>query len=189
MPLSPGAPRRPFHARRIFCEGFLRDDGLWDIEGHILDTKPYAYEESHRGRMEPGRPVHEMRIRVTLDHTLEIKAIEAVTDAGPFPVCHDVGASFGRLVGLRIGPGWRRRLRELLGGPEGCTHLVELLHPIATVAFQTIFSKQAPEPKEGPPEQSPKRRRPYFIDGCRAWAADGPVVRDLFPQFYRGERD
>jgi len=33
------------------------------------------------------------------------------------------------------------------------------------------------------PDQSPKK--PYFIDGCKAWASDSPVVQRLFPMHYR----
>ena len=28
-------------------------------------------------------------------------------------------------------------------------------------------------------------KKPYFIDGCRAWASDGEVVKRLFPLHYR----
>ena len=30
-----------------------------------------------------------------------------------------------------------------------------------------------------------ERKKPYFIDGCKAWAADGPVVERLFPLPFR----
>ena len=50
--------------------------------------------------------------------------------------------------------------------------------PVATVAFQTMgnWPKEGDAPADGNPES-----RPYFIDGCKAWAADGPVVERLFP--------
>ena len=39
MPLSPAPPRQPVHDRRVRCQGYRRADGLWDIEGHLTDTK------------------------------------------------------------------------------------------------------------------------------------------------------
>ena len=42
MPLSQPAPRKLMHNRVIECRGYEREDGLWDIEGHLVDTKPYA---------------------------------------------------------------------------------------------------------------------------------------------------
>ncbi len=37
MPLSPPIGRQHLHTRRVVCQGFFRDDGLWDIEGRITD--------------------------------------------------------------------------------------------------------------------------------------------------------
>ena len=42
MPLSAPAPRHFMHNRAIECRGYQREDGLWDIEGHLVDTKTYA---------------------------------------------------------------------------------------------------------------------------------------------------
>jgi hypothetical protein len=68
---------------------------------------------------------------------------------------------------------------EAVGRTKGCTHITELLMPMATVAFQTMASWKAG------PETDPAKK-PHFIDGCKAWAADGPVVKRLFPLHYRG---
>lgn len=32
---------------------------------------------------------------------------------------------------------------------------------------------------------SSETEKPAFIDGCKAWASDGPVVKRLFPLHYR----
>ena len=63
MPLSPPQPREHMHTRDITCTGYRRADGLWDIEGHLTDTKTYAFTNDERGEVPPGVPVHEMRIR------------------------------------------------------------------------------------------------------------------------------
>ena len=44
MPLSEPAARQAIHNRHVHCAGFQREDGLWDIEGHIKDTKAYSFE-------------------------------------------------------------------------------------------------------------------------------------------------
>jgi hypothetical protein len=31
-----------------------------------------------------------------------------------------------------------------------------------------------------------RRRKPYVIDTCHAWAADGPVAKRWAPDFYTG---
>ena len=40
MPLPPPAPRDLKHTRTIVCQGYEREDGLWDIEARLTDTKP-----------------------------------------------------------------------------------------------------------------------------------------------------
>jgi hypothetical protein len=185
MPLSESAPRELVHTRRIECGGYRRADGLWDIEGHMMDVKSAAFRNDWRGEIAPGTPLHEMWIRVTLDDRLTILEIEAVTDHSPYRICPDITPNFQRLKGLRIGPGLHARIRELVGGTEGCTHLVELMGPIATTAFQTMAgSRRLSERKPADPLRP--RRRPPLIDTCHAYAGDGDIVRRDYPEFYTG---
>ena len=122
--------------------GYLREDGLWEIEGHIVDTKTYSFHNSYRGVVETGEPVHDMWLRLTIDDSMRIREVEAVTDHGPFRTCPAITANFKRLEGLTIGPGFRRAVRERVGGLQGCTHLVELVGPVATTAFQTMTARR-----------------------------------------------
>lgn len=190
MPLSQSKPRQHIHTRRIECRGFLRADGLWDIEGHLTDVKTYGFESEWRGLVKPGEPVHEMGLRVTVDDALIIREIEAVTDRSPFPVCPAITPNFQRLLGLSIRAGFLSKLRELLGGVEGCTHLVELMGPIATTAFQTIYPYRHRLTRETNAKPSPKPAKavepPRLIGTCHALRSDGEVVKRLWPEFYTG---
>jgi hypothetical protein len=196
MPLSPPVGRQHLHTRRVTCQGFFREDGLWDIEGRITDEKSYEHANEWRGPLKPGDFVHDMSIRLTLDDRFTIVAVEAVTDKSPYRICGDVAPDFKKLIGLRIGGGFHREVRARLGGVHGCTHIVELLGPVATTAFQTVSSGKAREldrahrAKNDRARQvaapSKPRRKPYVIDACHAWAADGPVVKRWAPDFYTG---
>jgi hypothetical protein len=211
MPLPAPAPREHLHTRTVTCQGFLRQDGLWDIEGRIVDVKTYAFENDWRGRVDSGTPVHEMWIRLTIDDRMEIKNVAAATDHSPFQICPDILPNFQRLVGLKIGHGFTREVRAQLGGPQGCTHIVEMLQQVATVAFQTTVSERAralrkqqkaatprPAPAEvtadpGQAADSPKapdkpRRPPIVVDTCHAWKSDGPLVQRYMPDFFSGPK-
>ena len=83
MPLSEPAAREPLHTRAIEMRGYIRDDGLWDIEGHLTDRKSYGYDGGFRGWVEPETPVHDMWLRLTVDDDLVIRACEAATDHHP----------------------------------------------------------------------------------------------------------
>ena len=198
MPLSPPIGRQHLHTRRVVCQGFFRDDGLWDIEGRITDEKTYEHANEWRGPLKPGDFVHDMSIRLTIDHTFTIVDAEAVTDKSPYSMCGDIAPAFRKLIGLRIGGGFHRAVRERLGGVHGCTHIVELLGPVATTAFQTVSSKKARDlnrehrEKTGtlPPKDTsaaPKpRRKPYMLDTCHTWASDSEVTKRWVPHFYTG---
>ena len=185
MSLPTAAPRRHLHTRTITCEGFARDDGLWDIEARMVDTKTYPMDEPYRGHRPAGAHVHEMELRLTLDARMTVVDIAVSTAHAPYDQCFSVEPAYKRLIGAQVGGGWRKSVQAAVGGTEGCTHLRELLMPAATVAFQTMGSWPT-ESKDGAPARTaPDGKRPRFIDGCKAWAADGPVVKRLYPLHYQ----
>ncbi len=171
MSLTDPAPRHPIHRRQVTCQGFQRDDGLWDIEGHLVDTKTYDFTNRERGTIAAGAPIHEMVVRVTVDDDLMVHRVEAVTLHSPFSVCGDIAPSFAALAGLSLTNGFLREVRARFGGVKGCTHIVELMAPIATTAYQTVAPLRHLKTREG---------RDNLVDSCHALAADGPVLAREF---------
>ena len=178
MPLSAPAPRAPIHNRTIVCDGYRREDGLWDVEGRLLDTKSYFFNNPWRGGVNPGDPVHEMLARLTVNDSFEVVAVECSSENTPFAACGDIVVNFQRLVGEKVGPGWSRRVKALVGGVEGCAHHVELLCLLATVAFQTVgplLSKKNPGTVA---DTNPK----FVVNSCHIWREDGDMVHNYFPE-------
>ena len=195
MPLPDPEARTRLHERRLSIDGYEREDGLFDIEGHLTDAKTYDFDSQWRGKVAAGVPVHEMWLRLTIDETLTIRAVAAETDYGPFPPCYDIAPNFQRLEGLRIGPGWMGKVRAKVGGTEGCTHINEMLAQIATTAFQTMVRhweaqhrKREAEAEANGGDIKPGRRPP-MIGTCHALAADGLVVEKMWPEFFTGAND
>ena len=104
MPLSAAKPREQFHNRTLDIKGYRRQDGLWDIEGHLCDVKPAAVDRAEPGRA-AGEPIHEMWLRLTIDERLMIHEAEAFTERSPYRICPDAAPNFARLAGIRIGAG------------------------------------------------------------------------------------
>ncbi len=185
MPLSSPASRKLMHTRAIECTGYEREDGLWDIEAHLVDTKTYAHTRRQGGReRDPGQPVHDMWIRITIDLDLKIHDVEAKTDEGPYPVCGDIAPNFKALAGITIGAGWRKSIAERVGGVKGCTHLGELLGPLGTTAFQATGRARAAR-SAGKPATG---KKPYQLNSCHVYKDDAPAVLERWPQFYAGPR-
>ena len=187
MPLSTvDVDREPIHTRAIECRSFRRSDGLWDIEGHLTDVKAYPFSNEFRGEIKPGDPLHDMWIRLTVDREFIVQQIEVHTDSGPYEICPAILPNFQKLSGLKIGPGWNRRVQESLGGARGCAHLVDMLKPIATVAFHTVrFSDSAPA-DVAESKKLPEASRPP-VNTCHVWSSDGEMIRSEYPDFYTGE--
>src|SRR5512141_1961715 len=100
MSLSePKAKREPLHRRTIEIVGYKREDGLYDIEGRLLDRKDVEFPVGGQ-RKSPGEPVHEMWLRITVDRELRIVDAEAVTQAMPYlGLCDRITPDYSKLIG------------------------------------------------------------------------------------------
>lgn len=185
MPLSTATTRELAHTRVVTCLGYKRSDRLWDIEGRIVDTKPYRFPNKDRGgHIEAGEALHDMSIRLTVDIDLNVLDAEAVIDGSPYNYCKGVTSIAKNLIGLKIAPGWTAKSKVAMGQNLGCTHLTELLGPIATTAIQTISSeriKRSTQTKADSPSKS------NFFNTCYSLAANSPVVKEHWPEQYRSD--
>lgn len=180
MPLPPPhVERERSHQRTITFEGFRRVDGLWDIEGHLVDIKDHEFDLKEEVR-QPGEAVHDISVRITIDTQMNVVDIATSSDAVPFPgVCENV-PDYRKVVGLNLFRGFVKAVKNAFGGIHGCTHVSELLMSMPTAAFQT-FSGQVTHEERGAADQPP-----HHLDRCHALATDSEVVRRFYPRWYRG---
>ena len=178
MPLPvPDVERELTHTRLVRFEGFRRSDGLWDIEGHLLDTKSHDYA-LQTGVRRAGGPIHDMRLRLTVDAAYNVLDSIARSDAVPYPGgCEAYGDAYRALVGLNLLKGFRLRAMERLGGVRGCTHLTEMLAGFPTAAVQTFAGEQGEDRDDG--------GKPFQIDQCHALASGSETVRKHYPKWHR----
>ncbi|MHB1304851.1 MAG: DUF2889 domain-containing protein [Acidiphilium sp.] len=177
MPLSPASPRQLLHLRDIELRGYLRADGMVDIEARMRDTKTYGFANADRGRIEAGEALHGMALRLTIDQGMTVRAAEAAMDHTPYAICPGVAPNYARLEGLTIGRGFLKGAMERLGGIQGCTHLRELLQQVATVAVQTVYSIRAHAAGRAGDEAEERRDVPKsLLNSCHAYDENGPVV-------------
>ncbi len=187
MPLSPPGPREFTTRRTITCEGYVRADGLMDIEGHLVDVRAYDMSNDWRGFLKAGDPAHDMWVRLTVDDDLSIINAESCTDGAPFVSCGEVKSHTQRLVGMKITAGFKKEMRARIGHTEGCTHIVTLVDTLVGVAVHTLAGKRRGGSSEevlatfGARDPS----RPALVDSCYSYAADGPVVERLYPMHFR----
>lgn len=183
MALPPAvASRKRIHTRSIAIEGWKRDDQLWDIEARLTDVKDHDYPLASGVRPQ-GEPVHDMRVRLTINREFDIVAAVAVSDAVPYPDgCEKIAPDYARLVGLNLARGYRKAVGEMFEGVRGCSHLTELLLGLPAAAIQTFASEMRDTEGHDP------LTKPFQLDRCHALDTTSETVRRYYPRWYRGQK-
>lgn len=176
--MSDKVGRQLSHCRRIECVGYRRDDGLWDIEAKLEDAKGFRTQTIDRDDIPLNDYLHEMTMVLVIDQAMKIHEVQVDMTKTPYRLCKEIESAYQQLVGLTIGPGWHQKTRALFAGVSGCTHLYELLTPIATTAFQVVVDdcyRHNPDQQMHPMLVAP-------INNCHGLADTGYVVEKLWPQ-------
>lgn len=157
------------------------------IRGAVRDQKPpgvYLDED-----LEP-LTLHHMQVDLTVAFpSMVIERAEVVFEAHPHTTCVDIVGAYQGLVGLSITRGFTHKVRELFGGPRGCTHTTALLLAMGPVATQCSWSMYANEARrEGRSfmasraEMTPEQREEAMrgnLNTCHVWADDGEMMAGI----------
>lgn len=178
MPLPvPTVARSLTHTRRLRFEAYKRADGLWDIEAHLTDVKPFDFQLSS-GVRPAGTPVHDMWIRLTINREFDIVDALALTEAMPYaPQCAEATPDYRKLIGLNLGRGFRKAVQHHFHDLAGCRHINEALWQFPTAAIQTMAGERVDNQDDG--------TKPFQLDRCRALDTHGEAVRRYYPKWYR----
>jgi len=184
VPLPLSDSREEVHIRQIDMRGYRRPDGLFEIDGRVNDRKTYLFKPVSGERLvQPGEFVHDMWVRLVIDLDMVVVDALAVSDSTPYKECVQAAPTLKKIIGARIQAGWSREVKKRLGGAASCTHLMELLIPMATAAYQTMGIAK--------PQRTDERDasgRPIKIDTCFAYARDSEVVARRWPEYHTGPR-
>ena len=95
----------------------------------------------------------------------------------PHEECAQTAVSLQKLQGMRIVPGFTSKVKQLLGGKQGCLHLTTLVLAMAPAILQGFwaFRNRHPEGRKISSELMDN----YLLDTCWVWRRDGPLVKRL----------
>ena len=180
--------RKLLHDRTYRVRAYFEDEGHMRIRGMVRDRKP-------AGLYMPGDDkalmVHHMVVDLVVAYpTLVIEAANVVIETHPHEGCPRIEQHYGNLVGLSIARGFTHKVRELFGGPRGCTHTTALLQAMAPVAIQSTWSMRATvapagegpgmsQPLAPPRRMTPEQRKEalrFNLNTCHVWAEDGEMM-------------
>lgn len=172
------------HTRRIDCRAYRRRDGLWEIEAVVEDEKAEAVHFRARPTVGAGEFMHRMTLAFLIDGDYAIRDVRARTIDAPWPACGETDDAYRRLIGLRIGPGFKRQVHDRVGGDRGCTHITDLLTQVGNTYMQAswpdrVARQSAVDPD---PRRWPDRGAVAFVGQCHAWRRDGDAVQREYPE-------
>lgn len=186
--------RRHVHTRNIRAEVYARDDGLWDIEAELTDTKTRDFQLA-TGMRVAGDPIHRMRLTITIDTRLNVIDARAEMLRVPYGGhCEAIEPDYGQLIGLNLMKNFRQQVRERLGGSDGCTHITELTNVLPTAAVQAfageVFRTRDASQDDAQDDTSggsadATEQKPWQLDKCHALKSDGPAVAEFYPRWHR----
>jgi hypothetical protein len=185
MQMLPPDPDHPLlHTRNYEVRAFRKADDTLVLRGAVHDEKP-------AGMYVPGddQPLtmHHMVVDLTVAFpSLEITEARVVFETHPHATCPTITEHYGKLVGLSIARGFTHKVRELFGGPRGCTHTTALLQAIAPVAVQCFWSMHALRSQQegsSPMQQGDSSDRSAMLqmnlNTCHVWAEDGVQMANV----------
>lgn len=184
------------HDREYRVRAFRLSDDRVLIRGAVRDQKP---PDLYIGVDPEPLTIHHMQIDVEVSYpTLEIISAKVLFESHPHEECVGIIEHYEKLVGLSISRGFTHRVRELFGGPRGCTHTTALLQAMAPVAVQCFFSLRAANVQRSGTRHTPTQEQRaemwrMNLNTCHVWAEDSDVVAGLrdgvsmgVPVFLRG---
>jgi hypothetical protein len=158
----------PESMQREKAVGFWFDGDVLRVRAHLRDT--------YTGPDRDDLVLHEYRVELAVDRTSML-----VTDGRAEPVhlpyseCFDAPANIGRLVGLRLGPGFTNEALDRLPGELGCTHLGSLVSDLSIASlFQGYIAVRAHEREHGRIPVIPADDRRTGI--CAGWRRGGALA-------------
>lgn len=182
-PLFPPDPDELcIHVRDYEVRAFRLSPDRMLMRGAVRDRKP-------PGLYIPGDPdqlvLHHMIVDMEVTFPeMVIDKVSVVFRSHPEPECPNIAPAFDQLVGVSVSRGFNRRLRDLVGGPLGCTHVLALLTAMGPVVVQCIWSMRAAAAADGSP--MPERHQMtdaeieesvrYNRNSCHVWADEGPAM-------------
>jgi hypothetical protein len=174
------------HTRGYDVKGYWRRDGMLSIRGSVCDELPARLYD-----IDDDDPLvmHHMVVELVVElPDLVITDVTVEFRSHPHQACPIVIDHYRHLVGLSIARGFTHKVRELFGGPRGCTHTTALLQAMAPVAMQCKLASRmmglrradntAPDTADAPLSSPDLRaaRAAGNRNTCHVWAEDGEHI-------------
>ena len=171
------------HTRDYDVRVYLLSENELLVRGAVSDMKPAGlYVVDDPNPLELHQMQLELRVAIP---KLVITEAKVVFETHPNSKCPLIAKDYEKLVGLSIARGFTRAIRDLFGGPNGCTHTNALIQAMAPAVVQAMWSVSIRKSRLSGGSvtlHNPEGRKERFsgtINTCHIWAEDGEHVGAL----------
>jgi hypothetical protein len=177
--LAPDPDLPLLHTRGYDVRSFRISENALLLRGSVVDRKPPGWFIPED--LEP-LDLHHIAVDLTLSFPeMVITAIDVQFEAFPQIYCDEIIPAYDALVGLSITRGFVKTVKEMFGGPRGCSHVGALLQAMAPVAIQSIWSMQVVNKQHDGRSATPMAATTAERIGpsrntCHVWADEGPLI-------------
>ena len=183
--LPPDDDLERLHTRNYEVRVYQRSPDQLLVRGAISDLKPaglYIADDP-----EPLE-IHQMQVEWIVQlPALEIIDASVVFETHPHESCPGIAVHYKKLIGLQVARGFTHKVRELFGGPRGCTHTTALLQAMAPAVVQSTWSVSVRQGQsDGSPvgeldsdDEAVRRRFELNVNTCHVWDENGEQMAEL----------
>lgn len=158
------------------------------VRGVVSDRKPPGlYVDTDPEPLE----MHQMQLELQVSlPDLTITRARVLFETHPHADCPKIADDYEKLVGLSIARGFNHKIRDLFGGPKGCTHTNALLQAMAPAVVQSTWSVSVRRSRAGKQllgvgnQAERDKRIAANTNTCHIWSENGEHIAAL----RRGDR-
>ena len=166
---------RKVHMRRLAISTYTVSPDAVIVEGTLTD-ECYVSRYYLTGEKRPPGYIHDLIVRMKVRGAgLVIEEIDVEMPTVPRAECHETIDTLKQLTGMVIASGFTQKVKEMIGGPKGCTHLASLVLAMAPAAVQGAWTAVAQTPVE--PGVYADRAMNFLTDTCWVWRKGGPYEK------------
>lgn len=180
---APPTGGRLIHTRNYEVRTYKMREDMFILRGVVIDEKPAGLYVADDPEV---LWVHHMVVDLEISFPMfVIEKVSVTFHERPHTHCTDIEPDYQKLVGLSISRGFNNKVKELFGGPRGCTHIGALLAAMAPVAIQSGWSMRIGAPREADSTSglstAEQRKRAYAINlnTCHMWDENGQMVKEI----------
>jgi len=173
------AVTEPIHTREISLSSHVHEEAGLIVHGILKDRRRVPIVDI-LGRPKGPGIIHHITVTLALEKDpLRIVKAEAQMITVPTEYCAPTLDRLPNLEGLEIKSGFSLRVKEAIGGPEGCIHLCSLVTAMGTEMVHGWLTEKRSKSPQGTMDIDAVKENMFLIDSCRVWKKDGPRVRDI----------